>query len=85
MDSNPLPPDTRLLLLLPAQAFDDCIELLYGIQATLNSLEEQLRDHFATLNPVTPSVVLGLIRLSRAGCHVVGNTLLEAEAEEDAA
>ena len=83
MDSNTLPPDTRMLS-LTAQQFEDCIELLDGIQATLKSLEEQLRDHFETLDPVSPSVVLGLIRVSRAGCHVVGNTLLEAEAKEGA-
>lgn len=82
MASNTLSPDTRLPY-LPAQAFDDSIELLDGVHATLNSLEQMLRDHFATLEPVTPSVVLGLIRVSRAGCRVVSNTLFEAEAEAE--
>ena len=83
MASNTPSPDTRRLS-LPETAFDDCVELLDGVHATLNSLEQMLRDHFATLNPVTPSVVLGLIRVSRAGCRVVSNTLFEAEAEEGA-
>ena len=83
MADNTLSPDTRRLF-LPETAFDDSIELLDGVHATLNSLEQMLRDHFTTLEPVTPSVVLGLIRVSRAGCRVASNTLLEAEAKEGA-
>lgn len=82
MASNTLP-DTRFLSLTAPQ-FEDCIDLLDGVHATLKSLEQQLRDHFETRDPVSPSDVLGLIRVSRAGCRIVGNTLLEAEAREGA-
>ena len=72
------------LLYLPETAFNDSIELLNGIHATLSSLEQMLRDHFENLGPVSPSVIFGLIQVSRAGCRVVENTLCEAEAEEGA-
>ena len=81
MASSTLPPDTRRLS-LPETAFDDCIELLDGVYATLSSLEQQLRDHYGTLAPVSPSAVLGLVRVSRAACRVASTTLLEAEAME---
>lgn len=80
MSSNTLPSDTRLLS-LPVQTFDDSIELLDGVCATLKSLDQQLRDHFETREPVNSSVVLGLIRVSLAGCRVVSATLLEAEGQ----
>ena len=80
--SNPSP-DTRRLF-LPETAFDDTIELLDGVHATLASLEQQLRHHFETLTPVPPSAVLGLVRVSRAACRVASTTLLEAEAMEGA-
>lgn len=79
MASNTLSPDTRRLF-LPETAFDDTIELLDGVHATLTSLEQQLRHHFETLTPVPPSAVLGLVRVSRAACRVASTTLLEAEA-----
>ena len=81
MASNTLPPDTRRLS-LPETAFDDCIELLDGVYATLASLEQQLRDHYENLEPVSPSAVLGLVRVSRAACRVASTTLQEAEAME---
>ena len=81
MASNTPSPDTRRLS-LPETAFDDCVELLDGVHATLASLEQQLRDHYKNLEPVSPSAVLGLVRVSRAACRLVSNTLLEAEAGE---
>lgn len=80
MASNTLSSDPRLLS-LPEPAFNDCIELLDGVCATLKRLEQQLRDHFETREPVDSSVMLGLIRVSLAGCRVVNAHLLEAEGQ----
>lgn len=82
MASNTPSPETRRLS-LPETAFDDTIELLDGVYATLVSLEQLLRDHYGNLDPVSPSAVLGLVRVSRAACRVASTTLLEAEALQE--
>ncbi len=79
MASNTPSPDPRPLS-LPAWQFDDCLDLLDGVCATLNRLEQQLRDHFATQTPVMPAALLGLLRVGNATLGVVSDNLLDAEA-----
>lgn len=74
--------DSRLLY-LPDSAFDDCVELIDGVIATLHSLEHDLRAHFFEARPVSPSLILGMLKLSRAGCRTVSSMLLEAEGDSE--
>lgn len=71
-------------LSLPAYQFDDCIELLDAVYITLHRLEDQLRDPFATLNPITRKELSSLIQVSKAAIRVVNENLLDAEAVKTA-
>lgn len=72
-----LTPDTRPLS-LPAQAFDDSIELLDGVIETLTVVEEQLRHALSSGEPLTAEPQ-SLIRVCRAALRLVIGTMSEAE------